>query len=201
MVITFCRSLCSGSSYSWQARPYRRSGNPGLPIKRNSIFEIVFSSIFTWSTFRSIISMKAEARLRFCRLIFLKVRKSTKLLIFVELPENPCVNDDMVFHVVVGHPYAPVSYLFITVCKGAICDCEPFDDSTDGFPSLCKCFSRSKASGISWLCEKQMIVLYLSLSDSHSVVVHLVLCELFVLKTRSLLQLLFDMKILIRLTA
>ena len=93
--------------------------------------------------------MKAEARLRFCRLIFLKVRKSTKLLIFVELPENPCVDDDMVLHVVVGHPYAPVSYLFITVCKGAICDCEPFDDSTDGFPSLCKCCTRSKASGIS----------------------------------------------------
>ena len=34
VVITFCRSLCSGSSYSWQARPYRRSGNPGLPIKK-----------------------------------------------------------------------------------------------------------------------------------------------------------------------
>ena len=93
--------------------------------------------------------MKAEARLRFCRLIFLKVRKSTKLLIFVELPENPCVDDDMVLHVVVGHPYAPVSYLLITVCKDAISDCEPFDDSTDGFPSLCKCFARSKASGIS----------------------------------------------------
>ena len=154
-----------------------------------------FSSIFTWSTFRSIISMKAEARLRFCRLIFLKVRKSTKLLIFVELPENPCVDDDMVLHVVVGHPYAPVSYLLITVCKDAISDCEPFDDSTDGFPSLCKCFARSKASGISWLCEKQMIVLYLSLSDSHSVVVHLVLCELFVLKTRSLLQLLLFVKV------
>ena len=196
MVITFCRSLCSGSSYSWQARPYRRSGNPGLPIKKKfNLCNCFLSSIFTWSTFRSIISMKAEARLRFCRLIFLKVRKSTKLLIFVELPENPCVDDDMVLHVVVGHPYAPVSYLFITVCKDAICDCEPFDDSTDGFPSLCKCFTRSKASGISWLCEKQMIVLYLSLSDSHSVVVHLVLCELFVLKTRSLLQLLLFVKI------
>ena len=78
--------------------------------------------------------MKAEALLRFCRLIFLKVRKKVKFLVFVDLPENPCVDDDMVFNIVVGHPNAPVSYLLITVCKGAICDCEPFDDSTEGFP-------------------------------------------------------------------
>ena len=78
--------------------------------------------------------MKAEALLRFCRLIFLKVRKLMKFLVFVDLPENPCVDDDMVFHVVVGHPNAPVSYLIMTVCKDANCDCEPFDDSTDGFP-------------------------------------------------------------------
>ena len=93
--------------------------------------------------------MKAEALLRFCRLIFLKVIKLMKLLVFVDLPENPCVDDDMVFHVLVGHPNAPVPYLFMTVSKDAICDCELFDDSTDGFPDLCKCFSRYKASGIS----------------------------------------------------
>ena len=39
------------------------------------------------------------------------------------------------------------------------------------------------------------IVLHLSLSDSHSVVVHLVLCELFVLNTRSLSQLLLFMNV------
>ena len=131
-MITFCRSLCSGSSYSWQAHPYRRLRNPGLPKKENQSLQFFF--IFTWSTFRSITSMKAEALLRFCRLIFLEVRKLTMLLFFVDLPENPCVDDDMVFHVVVGHPNAPVSYLFMRLCKGAICDCEPFDDSTDGFP-------------------------------------------------------------------
>ena len=72
-----------------------------------------------------------------------------KFLVFVDLPENPCVDDDMVFHVLVGHPNASVPYLFMTVRKDAICDCELFDDSTDGFPDLCKCFSRYKASGIS----------------------------------------------------
>ena len=74
--------------------------------------------------------MKAEALLRFCRLIFLKVRKLMKFLVFVDLPENPCVDDDMVFHVLVGHPNASVPYLFMTVRKDAICDCELFDDST-----------------------------------------------------------------------
>ena len=66
--------------------------------------------------------MKAEALLRFCRLIFLKVRKLMKFLVFVDLPENPCVDDDMVFHVVVGHPNAPVSNLFMTVGKDPICE-------------------------------------------------------------------------------
>ena len=60
--------------------------------------------------------------------------KINKLLVFVDLPENPCVDDDMVFHVLVGHPNAPVPYLFMTVSKDAICDCELFDDSTCGFP-------------------------------------------------------------------
>ena len=127
--------------------------------------------------------MKAEARLRFCRLIFLKVRNLMKLLVFVDLPKNPCVDDDMVLHVVVGHPNAPVSYLFMTKM--------PFVN----FQNYVNVFlATGQVAHLKWDLmtlqkKKQMIVLYLSLSDSHSVVVHLVLCELFVLKTRGLFQL------------
>ena len=92
------------------------------------------------------------------------------------MPEDPCIDDHVILHIVIRHPDAPVSYLIEYQLS--------VDDTFESY-----------VVNMTFKHHDQDLtddIIYLPLCHSHSVIVHFVLCELFILNTNNVLQTFYD---------
>ena len=84
------------------------------------------------------------------------------------MPEDPCIDDHVILHIVIRHPDAPVSYLIEYQLS--------VDDTFESY-----------VVNMTFKHHDQDLtddIIYLPLCHSHSVIVHFILCELFILNTK-----------------